>query len=180
MLGDAFLKPEDAVESWDVRPGEKIADFGCGSGFFTIPIAQRVGAADTVYAIDVRDEALSTTRSKAKLFRLTNIEYLRADLERARGTGLKDESIDKIIVTNVLFQVDDKVALIGEAFRILKPGGSVLLVEWNAENPGGGPVLPRTVDRKEAETLLTQQHLNLLKDFYAGSHHYGLLFKKSA
>lgn len=178
MLGDSFLKPEDAIESWDIRPAEKIADFGCGAGFFTIPVAQRVGTQGAVYAIDVRQEALDATKTKIKLFRLSNINLIRADLEKAHGSGLANESVDKVIITNILFQVDDKNSILKEAFRILKQGSTLLLIEWNEENKVG-PKLPGTLNRKEAETLCVGAGFVLYKDFYAGSHHYGLIFKKS-
>lgn len=177
MLGDSFLKPEDAIESWDIRPGEKIADFGCGAGFFTIPIAQKVGAQGAVYAIDVRQEALGATQTKIKLFRLANVNLIRANLETPRASGLKDASIDKVIITNILFQVDDKNSILLEAFRILKPKGTLLLIEWNDENKTG-PVLPSTINRKEAEKICGGAGFILYKDFFAGSHHYGLIFKK--
>ena len=62
MFGSAFLKPKIVLESWDVRPGEKIADFGCGAGFFSVALAQCAGPQGTVYALDVRQEALDAAR----------------------------------------------------------------------------------------------------------------------
>lgn len=177
MLGDSFLKPEDAIESWDVRPGEKIADFGCGAGFFTIPLAQRVGPQGSIYAIDVRQEALDATKTKIKLFRLSNVHCIRADLETLRGSTIKDGTIDKVVITNILFQAGNKNIIIQEAFRIIRPGGSLLMIEWNAENQTG-PILPGTVDRAEAQKLCEIAGFVLYKSFYAGSHHYGLMFKK--
>ena len=179
MLGDSFLKPEDAIESWDIRPGEKVADFGCGAGFFTIPVAQRAGVNGAVYAIDVRQEALDAAKTKIKLFRLSNIHLIRANLEAPRGSAIKDGTIDKVIITNILFQAEDKKSILGEAARIMKPEGSLLVIEWNEENKTG-PVLPGTVDRKEAQKLCENAGFVLYKDFYAGSHHYGLMFKKPA
>jgi ubiquinone/menaquinone biosynthesis C-methylase UbiE len=177
MLGDSFLKPDDAVESWDIRPGEKIADFGCGAGFFTIPVAQRIGANGAVYAIDVRQEALDAAKTKIKLFRLTNVHFIRADLEKPRASGIKDATIDKVVITNILFQVDAKNALLQEAYRILKSGGSLLIIEWNEKNKTG-PVLPNTINRQETQKLCESVGFLLYKEFFAGSHHYGLILKK--
>ena len=141
-------------------------------------MAQRVGPHGTIYAIDVRQEALDAARTKMKLFRLTNIDLIRADLEMPHGTGLKDESVDKTVITNILFQVHDKNALVREASRILRPDGSLLLVEWS-DDTSGGPVLPGKVTRKEAEKLCADAGFSTYKDFYAGSHHYGIIFKRS-
>ena len=178
MLSDAFLKPEEALEAWDIRPGDTIADFGCGAGFFSLPMAHRVGAQGKIYAIDVREEALSSARSKIKVFHAFWIDLVRGDLEKANGTGLKDESVDKVLITNILFQVENKKAVLTEAYRILRFDGSVMLVEWDQDKDVKGPVLPGTVNKKEAVRLMTEQGFVLHKECYAGSHHYGLIFKK--
>ena len=88
-----FLKPEMVVDLLDIRPGEKIADFGCGAGFFTVLLGQRVGSAGMVYGLDVRQEALDATKAKARTAQVQNVQTVRADLERDRGTGLADESM---------------------------------------------------------------------------------------
>ena len=177
-MSDLFLKPEEAIESWDVRPGEKVADFGCGAGFFSIPLGQIVGSNGKIYALDIRPEALEATRAKIKLFHLFNIEPVRADLEAPRGSGLKENSIDKILIANILFQAQNKQALISEANRILKAGGSVMIVEWNENKFVGGPSLDNRVGRDEAKKLFADAGFSFFKEFSAGSHHYGLVFKK--
>ncbi len=167
------------LETWDVRPGEKVADFGCGAGFFSVPIAQRLGQYGAVYAFDIRQEALDATRSKTKLFHITTVDLVRADLERPRGSGLADSSVDKILIANILFQSDAPGSILAEAYRIVKPGGTVLIVEWDEETVGG-PVLPKKIARKTIEDMFAQIGFSRVKDFYAGSHHYGLIFKKPA
>ena len=177
-MPDLFLKPEEAIESWDVRPGEKVADFGCGAGFFSIPLGQIVGSNGKIYALDIRPEALEATRAKIKLFHLFNIEPVRADLEAPRGSGLKENSMDKILIANILFQAQNKQALISEANRILKAGGSVMIVEWSENKFIGGPSLDNRVGRDEAKKLFADAGFSFFKEFSAGSHHYGLVFKK--
>ena len=177
-MGDAFLKPEESIEIWDVRPGDKIADFGCGSGYFSIPLGKRVGAMGKVYALDIRTEALEATRAKLKLFHLFNIEPARADLERERGSGLKSESVDKILIANILFQAENKDAVVGEAFRVLRSGGTLMAVEWNETKNTAGPALSERIPRDVAERMFQRAGFSLVKEFPAGSHHYGLIFKK--
>jgi ubiquinone/menaquinone biosynthesis C-methylase UbiE len=178
MLGDAFLKPEEALESWDIRPGDTIADFGCGAGFFSLPMATRVGPQGKIYAIDVRPEALSSARSKLKLFHASWVDLIRADLEKENGTGLKDESVDKVLITNILFQVESKKAVIAEANRIIRPDGSIFVIEWDPEKEVEGPVLPDILNKKETVRLMAEQGFAVHKECAAGSHHYGLIFKK--
>lgn len=178
-MPDLFLNPEQAIDVWDVRPGEKIADFGCGAGFFALPLGQRVGPNGKVYALDIRPEALEATRAKIKLFHLFNIEPQRADLEMPRGSGIRDESVDKVLISNILFQAQNKNALAAEASRVLRKGGSLMAMEWS-ENPSsaGGPSLDHRVGKDEAKKILESAGFSFYKEFSAGSHHYGLIFNK--
>jgi len=172
-----FLNPNSVLEEWDIRPGEKIADFGCGPGFFSIPLGQKVGQNGKIYSFDIRPEALEATRGKAKLFHLFNIEPTRADLEVPRGSGLKDWGVDKILISNILFQVEDQNAVIAEASRILRPGGSLLVIEWN-ENDAAHPIPSSKVNKEEIKSAFSGVGFGFQKEFAAGSHHYGLLFTK--
>src|SRR3989338_487333 len=177
MANEAFLNTEEAIEAWDVRPGDKIADFGCGAGFFSVPLGKRVGPNGKVYALDIRPEALEATRAKVKLFHLFNIEPQRADLEAPRGSGIKDESIDKILISNIFFQVENKNAVVEEAYRILKEGGSIMAVEWK-EDSVGGPALGERVGKDEVKKIMQNAGLSFFKEFNAGSNHYGMIFSK--
>lgn len=178
-MPDGFLKPEEALDVWDVRPGDKVADFGCGAGFFSLPLGQRVGPNGKVYALDVRPEALEATRAKIKLFHLFNIEPQRADLEKPRGSGIKDESIDKVLIANILFQAENKSALAEEAFRILKKGGGLMVIEWKEDAvPAGGPALAERVGQDEAKNIFGKTGFSFFKELPAGAHHYELIFNK--
>ena len=110
-MAEAFLNPDGVIEAWDVRPGDKVADFGCGAGFFSVPLGSRVGSNGKIYALDIRPEALEATRAKVKLFHIFNIEPSRADLELPRGSGLRDGSVDKVLISNILFQAENKKTL---------------------------------------------------------------------
>lgn len=177
MADTGFLNPEQVLENWDIRPGEKIADFGCGPGFYSIPLGQKVGQNGKVYAFDIRPEALEATRSKVKLFHLFNVEPTRANLEAARGSGIIDYGVDKVLIANILFQADDQNAVIEEALRIIRPGGSLLVIEWNDNDPQH-PIPSSTVNKAEIKSVILSKGLSLVKEFNAGSHHYCLIFIK--
>jgi ubiquinone/menaquinone biosynthesis C-methylase UbiE len=167
MSQDLFLNPEAVADEWDVRPGETIADFGCGSGFFSVALAKRVGYAGKIYALDIRLEALEAVTSKAKFYRLLNIELIRADLESERGSKLKNEVIDKVVISNILFQAENKKNIIEEAYRILRPEGMAIVIEWKEK-----------INKDEMERTFELAGFSFLKNFNAGSYHYGIIFKK--
>ena len=173
-----FIEPEAIVKVLDILPGMRVADFGAGAGFYTIPVAKRVGTAGRVYAFDIRKEVLEIIRSKARERRLSNVETLRADLETKEGSHLKDNAVDIVIISNILFQIEHKKNLAEEAFRILKPSGRTVLMEWNEEKKILGPMLAHRVNRQEAEEIFLKTGFSFEKEFNAGESHYGLIFKK--
>lgn len=178
MALEGFLKPDEVIAEWDIRPGERVADFGCGAGFFSLPLGQRVGPSGRVYALDIREEALEATRAKIKLYHFFNVEPVRADLEAPNGSGLKNESADKVIISNILFQAENKKAVAAEAYRILRPGGSVMIIEWSDLKNTGGPSLEERIGEDEARKIFEEAKFEFVKNFDAGTHHYGLVFKK--
>ncbi|MBI2021170.1 class I SAM-dependent methyltransferase [Candidatus Giovannonibacteria bacterium] len=173
-----FLNPESVIDTWDVRPGEKIADFGCGAGYFSIPLGKRVGHSGKVYALDIRQEALEATRAKVKLFHMFNVEVVRADLEAINGSTIRNMWVDKVLIANILFQAENKKQLIEEAFRILRPGGKIILVEWEEGQGPAGPSTDHKIGKSEAQEMLISSGFVAYKEFAAGSHHYGLIYIK--
>ena len=174
-----FVNPENTISHLELKPGMTAADFGCGAGFYTIPLAKAVRPNGKVYAFDIRKEMLEIVKSKARLENLLNIEAVWADLEINGSTKLRDETADAAIISNILFQVDDKRALIKEAVRVLKKGGRAMIVEWDESAGIGGPLPAQRVRREEAKRLFEEEKLIFAKEFNAGDQHYGLLFKKT-
>ena len=128
-----FLKPEEILDNLDIREGMKIADFGCGSGYFTILMAKRVGKGGVVYAVDVQGAALESVRGRARLFSILNIETIRANLEKEKGSTLKDRSLAMVLLANILFQSSAKDAIIKEAKRVVSKDGKIVIIEWNKD-----------------------------------------------
>jgi len=175
VFESSFLKPEKVLSELDLRENMIVADFGCGAGGWVIPLAKRLEEGK-VYAIDVQEEMLSALKGKAELERVTNIETILLDLESSEGVDLIDNFFDIILMTNLLFQLEDKYIVIEEGRRLLKKGGQLLIVDWNKVSPMGpqeGRVNPGDV-KKIAEDL----GLKLKKEFEAGDHHFALLFTK--
>ena len=84
-----FLHPKKAIEEFGIKKGMKIADFGCGAGYFSISMAEVVGEKGKIYALDVLKTALELVRSRAKIKSLLNVETIWSNLE---VLGLKDRN----------------------------------------------------------------------------------------
>ena len=170
---DGFLNPQEVLNELKIE-GEMIAaDFGSGSGGWAIPLAKRLKFGK-VYAVDILEEPLSALKSKAEIQKVYNIETINSNVEK--GIKLPDLSCDLVLLTNLLFQVDDKKRVLTEAKRVLKKGGKILVVDWLPEalqGPREGRVSPDEV-KKIAKNL----NLKLEKEFRTGIYHYGLIFIK--
>ena len=173
---DSFLDPSKILERLDLKENMLAVDFGCGSGGWAIPLARELKEGK-VFAIDILEEPLSALKGKAKLEKASNIKTIRADVEDKNGLKmLGGDSIDLVLVTNLLFQVRDRKRVIAEAKRILKTGGKVLIIDWKKGTPMG----PKegTIPVEEAKRMVEETGLRLEEEFAAGAYHYGLIFIK--
>jgi len=101
------------------KRGDVILDYGCGIGFNTIPAAEIVGKEGMVYALDIHPLAIKSVEKKIRKKGLKNVKTILSGL----NTELPDESVDVVLLYNVLPMVKNRPALIKELYRVLKPGG---------------------------------------------------------
>jgi arsenite methyltransferase len=104
----------------DLRPGETVLDLGSGGGIDVLLSARRVGPTGKAYGLDMTDEMLALARENQRQAGVTNVEFLKGDIEHI---PLPDASVDVIISNCVINLSADKRRVLAEAFRVLKPGG---------------------------------------------------------
>lgn len=172
-----FSQPEKNVEQFHVDPGMVVADLGSGSGFYSLALSDAVGESGKVYAIDVQKELLSRLKSEAQNQNKTNIEIVWGDLDEKNGTTLKDNSVDRVVVANTLFQLEDIDSFLEETKRILRPNGKVLLVDWTDSFGGLGPTSDHVIKPDVARVMFEDVGFQFDKNIMAGEHHYGMVFK---
>lgn len=177
-MESTFLHPERIIARFSLKLGARTADFGAGSGFFTIPLARAVGSEGRVYAIDIQKHSLDVIKAKARLEHLLNIEYVWGDLETAGGSKIKDASVDFVIISNILFQAEKRQEVLREAFRVLAKGGRCAVIEWDESKFSFGPPMDLRVPKRAAQASAEAVGFEQEKEFEAGTHHYGLLFRK--
>jgi arsenite methyltransferase len=101
-------------------PGETVLDLGSGGGIDVLLSAHRVGPTGKAYGLDMTDEMLTLARENQKKSGLTNVEFLRGEIE---NIPLPSETVDVIISNCVINLSADKPRVIDEAYRVLNPGG---------------------------------------------------------
>lgn len=180
-----FLQPEKVLAQLQIASDISVADFGCGHGYFTAPLSRMVGKNGRVFAVDVLAEALEAVRSRAQMDNLLNIETIRGNLETADGSKLLADSVDLVLLHNVLFQSQKKSGIIKETKRVLKSSGVFVLVDWlpsakqgTLDQPVMGPNEGWRISAQEAKDLAQAQDFVFKSEIDAGQFHYGLIFIK--
>ena len=138
MWGE-FFKPKRILKTLGIDNSiRNIADFGCGYGTFTLPVAQVVKG--KVYALDIEPEMIEETKRKAEEEKLGNVEVILRDFI-SKGSGLENESVDYVMLFNIL-HTDKPERLLKEAYRILRDGGKLGIIHWNYDSttPRGPPM----------------------------------------
>jgi ubiquinone/menaquinone biosynthesis C-methylase UbiE len=103
-----------------LSPGETVLDLGSGGGIDVLLSAQRVGPTGKAYGLDMTDDMLKLARENQRKSGLTNVEFLRGEIE---NIPLPSETVDVIISNCVINLSADKARVIREAHRVLNPGG---------------------------------------------------------
>jgi ubiquinone/menaquinone biosynthesis C-methylase UbiE len=171
----AFSDPQKNIQQFGLIEGMKVADLGAGSAAYTLAAARQVGLSGRVYAIEVQKELLSNIKNSGLQQGLSNIETIWGDIEQRGGTKIKDGTLDAAIVSNVLFQTEDKHSLAEEVKRILKPQGRVLVVDWKESFGGMGPHPDHVVKEQRAKQIFEDCGFTIDRTIAAGEHHYGFI-----
>lgn len=163
-----------------VREGSTVADFGAGSGAYVYSLSRAVGEYGKVFAVDIQKGLLDKLKKESEDKGIKNLEIIWGDVEIFGGTKLRSDSVDAVVVVNVLFQVDSKAGLAREAWRILKNEGKLLIVDWAESFGGMGPQPNMVVDEHTARQIFETASFEFKKTIDAGEHHYGIVFTKKS
>ena len=136
LLIDRLYNTPDVVEQrnatlrmLNLQPGEVVLDIGSGPGIMAQEIANRVGEAGTVYGVDISDDMLAIAEQRCA--DLLNVEFQKAD---ALSLPFDDNYFDVVVSTQVYEYVDNIDLALDELYRVLKPGGRVLILDtdWDS------------------------------------------------
>jgi ubiquinone/menaquinone biosynthesis C-methylase UbiE len=173
MIPD-FLNPSQTLNNLSFLEDHFTAvDIGSGSGGWTIPLAKMLENGK-VYALDIQGEPLSALNGRLEHENIRNVQTMLANIEK--GVKIGENTFHFAVLSNVLFQIDNKEAALNEVKRILKPGARVLIIDWKKLSNVGPK--EHAIAREEMKELAQKIGFTLENDFDLGKYHWGLIFKK--
>jgi len=122
----------ERLAAWlEVQPGTRVADLGAGDGTFAVALARRVGPSGQVYATELDAERLADIRHAATEARLSNVTVIAGAVS---STNLPEACCDALFSRIVYHHLTDSAALNADIFRALRPGGRLVIIDFE---PGG-------------------------------------------
>lgn len=153
---ESFQKPEKVMEALAFRPGERVADVGAGSGYFTLRVARAVGPFGSVLAVDIAPELLEHLAGRAREAGLANV---RTQLVEKDDPRLPPEGIDTVLMVDTLHYVKapDRAAFARKLRAGLAPGGRLVVVDYVPkpfEERPWGPPPEQNMSRQEVDEAM--------------------------
>jgi SAM-dependent methyltransferase len=127
-MWEQFFDPKAILRTFGIHQGiHDLVEFGCGYGTFTLAAARLVSG--TVHTYDIEQEMVALVHEKCQRANISTVLPSVRDFVGS-GTGLDDNTIGAALLFNILHH-EEPVALMTEAWRILKPGGVLAVIHWN-------------------------------------------------
>lgn len=172
---DQWMPRGPVIDALAPRTGETLLDVGAGLGWLTIPLASLVGESGRVWGIDPSSgavDALSQEGSRLGLPQLSAQEAF------AENIPLPDQSVDGIVWHTVALHMGDRTRAIRETYRLLKPQGRWVVVDWKRVKTESGPPLERRIGPETIIKDALDVGLELVSEFEPGPVTWGLVWRK--
>ncbi len=130
----AFAGISNPLAHANLQRGEIVLDLGCGAGMDTILAARQIGPDGHIHGLDLSTEMLESAAANAGEAGLENITFHHAPAEHV---PLEDESVDVILINGIFNLCPVKEEVVRETYRVLRPGGRLLVSEIVIQEPDG-------------------------------------------
>jgi ubiquinone/menaquinone biosynthesis C-methylase UbiE len=164
-----WQNPDAILAMIGLKRGFTFIDVGCGEGFFAIPAAKIVGMKGKVYALDIREDAITELRREIARQGLKNLHAL---VGRAEDTVLCEACADIVFFGIVLHDFDVPAKVLANAKVMLKPAGRLVDLDWKKEPTAFGPPLQIRFSEDKASNLIKGAGFKVEQAMEAGPYHY--------
>ncbi|MDD3580009.1 MAG: class I SAM-dependent methyltransferase [Desulfobacca sp.] len=170
-----YTRPQELLAWAGIAAGQTLLDFGCGTGFFTVPAARLVAPGGQVLATDIHPEMLAAVRAAVTAQGLDNVEiFPTPEAELSLSTP-----VDWVLLAFVLHEVSPPGQLLALAHKLIAPTGRILVVEWPREPASHGPPLKVRLSPEQILSLARPLGLVEVQRQEQPPHYYALVLKKS-
>lgn len=150
----------------------RVGDFGAGAGHYSLALAEKLGAEGVIYAFDAFAPALDSIRRSGEKY-AAEFHTLHSDLNL--DIPLRENLLNIAVVANVLHQLRERERFARELARILKPGGTALVVDWMSSFKNMGPPSESVLSAGEALRLFQTAGFRTGDMLPAGTHHFAFV-----
>lgn len=140
---DAWQQPGRIMDALGIGDGSVVADIGAGGGWFTIRLARRVGPNGLVFAEDVQRQMIESIERRVQREALRNVRLVLGTTEDPR---LPAGALDAALIVDAYHEMDDRIPLLRNLERSLKPSGRLGIVDFRLDGGGPGPPLDERID----------------------------------
>lgn len=167
-----FIDPKEIVQHLPVTSHSRVGDFGAGAGHYSFALAEKLGAEGVIYAFDAFAPALDTIRRAGDRYP-AEFHTLQSDLNL--HIPLREDALNIAVVANILHQLHERERFVREVARVLKPGGTALVVDWMSSFKNMGPPSESALNAGEALRLFQIAGFQAGDMLPAGTHHFAFL-----
>ncbi len=161
---EEYQKKDEIMRALELKPGQRVADIGAGSGYFTIPVAKAVGPTGKVWAIDIFQEMLNYIDRRLKAEQLENVELLKVERDDPQ---LPPAGVDIILMVDTYHYIQNRTEYAKKLREGLAPGGKVVVIDfipkpWE-ERPWGPPP-EQHLSKETLNSEMAEAGLKVVKD----------------
>lgn len=169
---------EEIMDRLHLGAGDIVADIGAGSGYFTIPLASRVGEKGLVFAEEIQIEMINYISRKVEELDLKNVRVI---FGKPEDPSLLDNFFNLIFLANTYHELEKPFLMLESIKKDLRHYGKLVIIDWDPakQSPIGPPIevkVPENTVIKELE----RSGFELIQKHNFMPYHYFLVFRKKS
>jgi len=171
----SWQMPDKVVAALALRAGQTVADIGAGPGYFSLPMAGKVGRTGRVFAVDVEPAMLTVLRDRVEAAKMVSVTPV---LGTAGDPLLPPASCDRVLLVNAYHHLPDGPAALRRLARLLKRGGRLALIDFHRRETPVGPPPEERVAREQLLRDVKRAGLRVATEFDFLPHQYFFLLRQ--